>query len=510
MKVDAGAKLILSSLDELKGYLWSRLGGDGPGPTTNFEQLLEPNGTHVDVRHIQGDASRSDPVVNGMKTMNIHPAIASSMDAPAASSLRQIPRVHDLTSKQHAPDFLLQSELTRPLQDFREPDSLDFTQTSTTVRIFFDNVHPWLGIIDPTSWPSCYDLAQSQGFREGAESCLVLLVLALGSICYGNDVLDRPPDAEQPGMQYFCAAWAILSRLTLVRSTVSLQCAILASAYLMYSMRPLDAWNLLSSTTNKMQLHLMSQQDVDQLTKVANDKVLWNAVLLEKSLRAELELPPLGLDKLAEASQRSNAPLAWSGDNDTWYLQPQIQFHQLVQRITTTVYAHGPSSLPNMAVCVELDAQLSAWYKGLANINHPASITLQIRLFAARVLIFRPFLVAALCNEGPSPPDIIEGCNFCLDSCIRSMNYVGALNHNEHWPYLWQAVQAISGHTLLVMGATRSNTVSGMLPEGKVDETITDVVNTVEKWGRLAPSLKLIGEVLREVEQNRRPLTKGA
>ena len=47
-------------------------------------------------------------------------------------------------------------------------------------------------------------------FREGAESCIVLLVLALGQASLRGSISRIVPQEDPPGLQYFTAAWSLL------------------------------------------------------------------------------------------------------------------------------------------------------------------------------------------------------------------------------------------------------------------------------------------------------------
>src|SRR4051812_48599039 len=63
----------------------------------------------------------------------------------------------------------------------------------------------------------------------------------------------------------------------------------------------------------------------------------------------------------------------------------------------------------------------------------------------------------------------------------------------------------IVSQTLLVMGATLSPSLSALLPPPhQMDAIIEDVVQEIERYAHLAPSLRLSAEILREAEERRR------
>ncbi|CDM26920.1 unnamed protein product [Penicillium roqueforti FM164] len=76
-------------------------------------------------------------------------------------------------------------------------------------------------------------------------SCLVLLVLALGSASHSRGILFLSPDREPLGLPYFAAAWGFLLSV-MIRNTVV---AVQRRHYLVWL---LEAWILLSSVSMKL------------------------------------------------------------------------------------------------------------------------------------------------------------------------------------------------------------------------------------------------------------------
>lgn len=75
-------------------------------------------------------------------------------------------------------------------------------------------------------------------------------------------------------------------------------------------------------------------------------------------------------------------------------------------------------------------------------------------------------------------------------------------------PYLWQGALSIVSQTLLIMGATMSPSlttiISSLLPHvTSIDIIINDVVMEIERYARLAPSLSLLAEIIREAQTRR-------
>lgn len=201
-----------------------------------------------------------------------------------ALHLLQWPKISQLVARPYSPQHLLQLELNRTPLQLNTSLTLDLSNTATYVQAFFERVNVWYACVNPYNWTSYYRTALSQGFRSGAESCIVLLVLALGNASTRGSISRISPDEDPPGMSYFSAAWGLLPSLMTRTTMISSQCMILTAAYLFYIVRPLEAWTLLSSTSMKLQL-LLSTNPPAMLPTAArelSERVYWNSLLFER------------------------------------------------------------------------------------------------------------------------------------------------------------------------------------------------------------------------------------
>lgn len=118
-------------------------------------------------------------------------------------------------------------------------------------------------MVNPYSWHNDFRTASAVGFRAGAETCIVLLVLALGQAAHsGQSISQQAKEQLVPGIDYFNAAWLALPSLMIRNDVLSAQCHILAAAYLLYIARPLEAWNILCNASIKLQLLLQNQSAI--------------------------------------------------------------------------------------------------------------------------------------------------------------------------------------------------------------------------------------------------------
>lgn len=225
------------------------------------------------------------PPMNGIGTWNSTSSNISTMPkthTTAALHLLQSPMIRELVSRPYDPKVLLQLEMSREPICLGTSLGLDLSNTGTYVRAFFEGVNVFYAIVNPYTWTSYYQTALSHGFREGAESCIVLLVLALGNASSSGTISQQSPDKDPPGLAYFAAAWALLPSLMTRNNMLSAQCQILAAAYLVYLVRPVEAWNVLAGASMKLQLLLSAPGRSSPAEEELSKRVYWNAVMIER------------------------------------------------------------------------------------------------------------------------------------------------------------------------------------------------------------------------------------
>ncbi|MCJ1267641.1 hypothetical protein MMC22_007527, partial [Lobaria immixta] len=526
IKLDAGHKLILERLERLDTFLRSNVGALAREPSMNVDPFLtngsamSRDGMEIKGRNHTGDGFNSAP--NGGFEIP-RESLWSTSKVPNNPTLHLLgwPKIRELVAPQHDLQLLLQLEMKR--EPFKGSDSLslDTSNNNVPIEAFFNDANVWYACVDPSTWEFTYKEAESHNFRDVPESCLVLLVLALGSTSSGGNVAQTPRDEEPSGMQYFSAAWGILPYLISSHNILASQCIILASAYLLYLVRPFEAWTLLSSTNTKLQLLFSPYGEIPSDSKELSNRVVWNAILFETHLLYELDLPQSNLIPY-EASL--DLPSAYPEDDypplppdKPWYLISTVSLHRLHLRIHQTIYGKdAPTTTGALEpIAADLDARLSQWESfppfeqgaRTALDLHPAETSLHLRHHATRASIFRPFLLAVLESSPTTVPlGTRSACSKCLESCISLLDFFLTIDYQiSHSPYIWQdTLLAVSG-TLQLMGASMVTDLEELLrSKADLDGMIDRVVQVVEALGERAPSLKAAGEILREAEVKRR------
>ncbi|CZT25773.1 related to C6 finger domain protein [Ramularia collo-cygni] len=527
-KLDAGDKLILERLSNIESLLQSSLLGRPAEPMLPESSSIVPEGRPFSASI--GSCAGSLPLSGfGISPANNISAMPKSHTTPALHLL-QWPVVRDLVSRPCDPQVLMQLELSREPLVVETPYTLDLAPETTLglARAYFENANVWYAAVDPNLWHSQLRTASKLSFRSGPESCIVLLVLALGQAAsLGDSILQVPQGQPIPGMDYFGAAWTLLPSLMIRNDVVSAQCHILAAAYLLYIVRPLEAWSLLCNASIKMQLLLSAPNSIHPQVRELSERVYWNTLLIESDLLAELDLPHSGIVSFEESMRlpRSfpyDAITAGSeeppGTDDIWYFLAEIALRRLLNRVSNLLYSQNRSSIASLEpIVAELEYQLEQWYANLPQqIQFPreriaardkVQTVLRLRYFACRTIIFRPYIQAVLGDESLiHEPGVRAACEKGLDACYSQLENILA-HHNGHLPYLFQGALSVTSQSLLLMGATLSSVLSALLPAShQVEAVIMSVVSEVQRLGRLAPSIELCAELLREAEERRQLL----
>lgn len=448
IKLDAGDKLILEHLARIEGLLQSNLVGptsnlalstsspsvNGATTISNDDILMQINGNFVSMIPSTGLGTWTTPT--NISTM---PKIHTN----AALHLLQWPLIRDLVSRPYDPQILLQLEMSREPLDLAKAPLLDLSNTSAYIDAFFAKVNVWYACVNPFNWQNYYRQALSNGFRDGPESCIVLLVLALGQASCSGSISRVPANEEPPGMPYFAAAWALLPSLMTRSSVLSAQCTVLASAYLFYLVRPLEAWTLLSCTSTKLSLLLSAPGRVPTDQRELSERVFWNALLFESDLLAELDLPHSGIVQFEEVVGLPGGFEPHEGESigrdELWYFLAEIALRRLLNRVSQLIYSKDSmaSTASLEPVVAELDFQLSQWYESLplalqfpysrTLLPDPVQTVLRLRYFACRTIIFRPYILAVLDNEQAAmDPSVQENCRKCLEASVRQLEHITA------------------------------------------------------------------------------------
>jgi hypothetical protein len=274
VKLDAGDKMILERLTRIESLLQDR-----STPQQSVTSSPANTASPIDESVLLNRAA----AVNGLGTWNSSSQLVSTMPkshTTPALNLLSWPKIRDLVSRRWDPGVIVQTEMNRPPLVVTPGMPLDFKSASLYVQAFFDGVNVWYACVSPYKWHDYYRIATSQAFSTSPESCLVLLVLALGAASCGGSISRIDKGTDPPGTPFFAAAWAMLPSLVVRTDVLSAQIQLLTAAYLFYQVRPLEAWNLLVSISLKLQL--MVTMNLSPAEKKECERIYWNTLLFER------------------------------------------------------------------------------------------------------------------------------------------------------------------------------------------------------------------------------------
>lgn len=452
VKLDAGDKLILERLSRIESLLQMNIvnQSNGLNMTQDSPNLnggtAAMNGENMMVQSASGSLGSiiHSGGIGTWTPSNTNISTMPKIHTNAALHLLQWPLIRDLVSRPYDPQILLQLEMARePLHSLTKTPCVDLSNTTANIEAYFESVNIWYACVNPYTWRSHYRIALSNGFREGAESCIVLLVLALGQASLRGSISRIVPQEDPPGLQYFTAAWALLPGMMTSNNVLAAQCHLLASAYLFYLVRPLEAWNLLCTTSNKLQLLLMSPNRIPPDQRELTERIYWNSLLCESDLLAELDLPHSGVVQFEE---NVGLPGGFEGDeneavgrDDLWYFLAEIALRRLLNRVSHLIYSKDSLATTTSLdpVVAELDYQLTQWYESLplplqfpftrTLLLEPVQTVLRLRFYACRTIIYRPYILAVLDNEqAVLDPAVRDSCQKCLEASIRQLEHIAA------------------------------------------------------------------------------------
>lgn len=406
------------------------------------------------------------------------------------------------------------------------------------VSTFFSSAHHNHPILDQDEFQEVYSRFLETGPDPSIASALCMVIFALGTVASSH------PDQEQfstspPGMQYMQHAMPTLisqSSWSFSYSLLLPQALVLASVYFAYIVRPLQSWRLIYSASTILQFKLSG---IDPRQEGPNSResiirLFWSCFLVECDRLAELELPRSGLQQLTdEISLPSCTNLGLM--QSTCYLA-EISIRRLLNRIHNSLYpskkhvltlsstlltAHDDFSIQDVssmiAVCDELHAQLETWHASIPEAFRPAlgvgtpavesndrEAVLRIRYFAARHIIYRPFLLYIVTHGMEHTTEsMIEKAALCIESCryyIHNTTRVLVGPSQYTWTFSLSSLGAIVVLTLASLSPDLRHLVLD------IDELQSIAINNIRPWA--FSSLEAVVSILEDVQRKQRILAR--
>jgi hypothetical protein len=456
-----GSREIISRLKDIEAMLESQ----SDALTTLSQGGLSLQGIHA----TSPQSQQSHPMTNlpsiGMDMAESLPPLTIPIQHRTSSNfLLTLPMMKSLIGE-NPPDLFYRLEARKPVPAALSTDQM-YLQSSTTsfpeftldeadqlATSFFANAHPSHPVLDQDEFWGIYNTFKHSNVDESLECALCMVVLAVGAVAQSSPdpyLFSETP----PGMQFMQKALPILivqSSWSFTPSLLLPQALVLASVYFAYIVRPLQSWKLIQTASSNLQLRLAGS-GIREQSAASKEKIIrlfWSCFLIECDRLAELELPRSGLEQLVDSISLpdcTNLGLMQS----TCFLA-EISVRRLLNRIHNSLYPRkdhflavstatltapenlSPAGIASMmSICDELYSQLKTWHTSIPEAYRPSlemgsvgeyndrEAILRIRYYAARHIIWRPFVIYIATHGMTSASSTIyERAEMCLESCRK-------------------------------------------------------------------------------------------
>ncbi|KAJ5112150.1 hypothetical protein N7532_000195 [Penicillium argentinense] len=373
--------------------------------------------------------------------------------------------------------FMPQSPMSQPYCTKREVERV--------IRCFERGINFWYPTMTRSKTRELEAHIIHGNFQETTESCLALLIMALGCASalvqsvatkeiHDGNIEEFQNEQRILGTLFFDCAFKRISLVQAEFTAEAVQCLFFAGydsrykictnllqssssnaqqrLYFSFLQRPLQAWSFISAAATKCRL-LLSYEVEEQNPAQAEclRRVFWSCYILESDFLAELSaLPQTGIAEIESSiplpseycTQESQA----DQEQSSLYFLACISMRRLLNRVHDLLYARdagvGFDNQQFPSVVSELGYQLEEWkdllpfkFQFVVNLEPTRSTEgafLRQRYLTCKSVIYRPYLTWALSNKAgleQCSPIVYEGSRLCLEACWMHAQNLRSLPH---------------------------------------------------------------------------------
>ncbi|KAH8693066.1 hypothetical protein BGW36DRAFT_385783 [Talaromyces proteolyticus] len=410
---------------------------------------------------------------------------------------------------------------------------IDFAQALEFLNAFAEHIHVWYPILH-VGYMDEFLQAVSTPFQPSIDSCLALLVLAIGSLARDESIAYAPQ--KRPETIYIQAAEDMLPCVLTDGSTRSIQCLLLFSVYYLCRAQPCRAHDFVAIASYKIQDNLINrldgENDLPGSTIIGN--CYWTAVLIESEITVQLDLVDSGIWSVDSVTtvpvsydtwiwRPSLSPVRADGDeteriiheqalrrHDLSYFVAEIAMRKMLQRCTSSVRRLSQVNfLYAPVIAAELEKQLQEWYnllpdelslrgdngdgvpfRGLAQAEF-----LHTQCFAFRASIYWPAAYQASVT-GEADDDLLLHCRSFFDSYVDFIASA-AISVSVCKPNLWTLYASVF---TISMGALTASATPCLLSivSPRVRQSLEKAVHLFGSVTEVSSSLAELGAILKE------------
>jgi hypothetical protein len=496
---DPASLKILERLDELEDILLSRQSPQSPTiPIQTFSNDTDPKFHRLSISIVD---VLSWPVFGGQFNAYLD----------VKSLLRMIP---------------LERTIHSPASDYVSINELDSNAGLNLLEGFLQHVHVKNPILDETRIRQIVHRVSLEGFGWDAESCLVLLIYALGSIASPFNS-SWSPDLTSLGRanSYFNASQKRIGTLLGRGGVLEAQCFFFSGVYLMSALQPIHAWRHFVQAlaccqefdfaSQSLAVHSNTISDAPK-GPPAEESVYWTCWKSELEMRTFLQLPDFSVKDHVYPRLFPTPPTeSATEENRGWYFYlAEISLRRLDTRIRNEI-CHTPKPNNDLAFAELSDAipsyedQVNTWVCSLPEImslqtaeddDDVLKFILRGHLMNFYELIYSPF-VEAFINQNQRSVDLDQHVRKGLHCCIERIrvNKPG-FTHRHHGT--WFMLQACTRSALVLLAVARTINAIELIPD-RWRDAVLDVIEMLRFWeheiGDAGNRLQILEELLQSV-----------
>jgi hypothetical protein len=387
---------------------------------------------------------------------------------------------------------------------------------------FIQHVHIKNPILEMSALRTMIRHVSLEGLAWDAESCLVLLVWALGAIASPfKDRTSCDRDSLELSKSLFSAASKRLGTLLSTGGILASQCFFFSGVYLMSVFKPVSAWrNFLQALACCQEFEFAAQAFHEPQTlqgpsdtPAMEQRLYWSCWKSEVELRMCLGLFDFQVQDRVYPGHFPTPPAHPDLDNRAWFFYlAEISLRRLNTRARNKIgHVPQPSDPSTWERLIELIAnyerQAEAWLESLPqmiNLQTPPEDDDMLKsILRCHIIDFRELIywtpVTASINQWTCPAAVDSYSSLALENAVDRMR-VGTFSFRHRHHGTWLLLQSCTRSALLLLAASKSPNARELLPmDWKVSVSIA--VDMMEYWSVENTSARHQLLVLRELCQ---------
>lgn len=347
------------------------------------------------------------------------PKFAFGFDLIGLARLSELPTPRELAPLSADPgnlEWQLRQELCQDSELFQNgyvPLStldLDHRRCWQLKESFSSHVLPWCPVIDQRDCTEVVSRAVERDFETySLETAITLFVLAGGAFAQESQHYADDP-AGFPGLAYFRAACQIVDLDRVNTHTIRyVQCHVLMAMYLLYCLRPLQAYEAIQKAALRVTflLQLESGLRCDPAYRQQCLRAYWACYLVEHELQVFV---PWSSQLLQDLNENMAFPSSDHDEPGMYFFLAEITLRRIFSRPRHGMSWNQLYSIYEPLVAQEVSAQVTNWHASLpkmlrfsldetlplAPIFDPRGAFLRGQYYAIQTTLFWPYVVRML------------------------------------------------------------------------------------------------------------------